>query len=57
MYTFNEIRIIFARCKDNIELEKVSAAFLLVIKDGGMTISGEKYARTQAHVRFRQLKV
>jgi hypothetical protein len=57
MYTFNDIRIIFARCKDHKELEKVSAAFLLVIEDGGLTVSGEEYTRTQAHVRFRQLKV
>jgi hypothetical protein len=49
--------MIFARCKDHKELEKVSAAFLLVIEDGGLTVSGEEYTRTQAHVRFRQLKV
>jgi hypothetical protein len=56
MYTFNEIRIIFARCKDEAELEKVCDCFLQIIKDGDLK-GKEDYARTQAHVRFRQLKV
>jgi hypothetical protein len=57
MYTFNEIRLIFARCRDFAELEKVCAGFLLVVSDGDLTEAQERYARTQSLVRFRQLKV
>jgi hypothetical protein len=56
MYSFNEIRQIFARCVNYAELEKASAAFLIVIEDGGLSKKLEEYARFQAHVRFRQLK-
>lgn len=57
MYTFNEIRVIFKRCRDFAELEKVCAGFLLIVHDGGLTEEQERYARTQSLVRFRQLKV
>jgi hypothetical protein len=57
MYTFNEIRIIIARCKDFIELEKVCIGFQLIIKDGDLSKELEEYTRMQSLVRFRQLKV
>jgi hypothetical protein len=57
MYTFNEIRIIFARCKDYIELEKVCLGFQLIIEDGDLPQELERYTRMQSLVRFRQLKV
>lgn len=57
MYSFNEVRQIFARCKDYLELEKACDALLLVIHDGDFSEGLEKYTRLQAHVRFRQLKV
>ncbi|MDR6844481.1 hypothetical protein J2W95_001172 [Flavobacterium granuli] len=57
MYTFNEIRLIFTRCRDFAELEKVCEGFLLIVNDGGLTVEQERYARTQSLVRFRQLKV
>jgi hypothetical protein len=57
MYTFNEIRIIFARCKDYVELEKVCLGFQLIIEDGDLPQELERYTRMQSLVRFRQLKV
>jgi hypothetical protein len=57
MYTLNEIRTIFARCKDYLELERACAAFLLIIEDGGFSEVAMDYTKRQAHVRFRQLKV
>lgn len=57
MYSFNEIRVVFARCKDGLELEKACDALLLIIHDGDFSEKLEKYTRLQAHVRFRQLKV
>lgn len=57
MYTFNEIRLIFARCKDYIELEKVCNGFQLIIKDGDLPQELERYTRMQSLIRFRQLKV
>ena len=57
MYSFNEIRIIFARCKDFVELEKVCLGFQLIIKDGDLSKEQEQYTRMQSLVRFRQLKV
>jgi len=56
MYTFNEVRQIFARCRNYLELEKASAALLMIINDGDFSEGLEKYTRLQAHVRFRQLK-
>jgi hypothetical protein len=56
MYSLNEIRMVFTRCKDYIELEKACDAFLLIISDGDLSATAEKYTRLQAHVRFRQLK-
>jgi hypothetical protein len=56
MYTFDDIRTVFARCRNYLELEKASAAFLMIIDDGDFSSGMEKYTRLQAHVRFRQLK-
>ena len=57
MYSFNEVRIVFARCRTMDELEKACDGFLLIIKDGDFSEGLEKYTRMQSHVRFRQLKV
>lgn len=57
MYTMREIQVVFARCKDYLELEKACDAFLAVVKDGGFSILEENYLRTQSIIRFRQLKV
>lgn len=57
MYSLNEIRLVFARCKDYLELEKACDAFLFIIQDGDFSDTAETYTRLQAHVRFRQLKV
>jgi hypothetical protein len=56
MYSFNEVRLVFARCRNFPELEKACDALLFVINDGGFSEGLEKYTRVQAHVRFRQLK-
>lgn len=56
MYTLNEIRTVFARCKDHSELEKACGAFLLIIEDGDFSEVAMDYTKRQAHVRFRQLK-
>jgi hypothetical protein len=57
MYTFDEVRTVFARCRNYLELEKVCDALLIIIEDGDFSEGLEKYTRLQAHVRFRQLKV
>jgi hypothetical protein len=56
MYSLNEIRMVFARCKDSNELEKACDGFLLIINDGDLPEASVRYAKLQAHVRFRQLK-
>lgn len=56
MYTFNEVRQIFARCRTYLELEKACDGFLIIIADGDFSAGLEQYTRIQAHVRFRQLK-
>jgi hypothetical protein len=56
MYCYNEIRVVFANCRNDIELEKICDALLMIIDDGDFSEGLEKYTRLQAHVRFRQLK-
>ena len=57
MYSFHEIRQIFARCKDWPELEKAAQAFIMVIEDGDMNEQEMAFTRKEVHIRFRQLKV
>jgi hypothetical protein len=56
MYCYNEIRVIFANCRNDLELEKVCEAFLIIIEDGDFSQELEDYTRAQAHFRFRALK-
>ncbi|MCB6097685.1 hypothetical protein [Flavobacterium psychrophilum] len=56
MYSINETRLIFARCKDYIELEKICDAFLLIIYDNNFSQKKLDYIKLQAKIRFRQLK-
>lgn len=57
MYSFNEVRLVFARCTDYLELERACDALLIIINDGDFSKELANYTRLQAHVRFRQLKV
>lgn len=57
MYSYYEIRKIFARCKDYFELEKAARAFIMIIEDGGMCEKQIDFTHHEIHVRFRQLKV
>ncbi|WP_413998686.1 hypothetical protein ACMDB5_12995 [Flavobacterium sp. W1B] len=56
MYSMNQIRQIFSRCKDYFELEKACDGLLMIIEDGDLTEDLTLYAKHQANVRFRQLK-
>jgi hypothetical protein len=56
MYCYNEIKVVFANCRNDLELEKVCEAFLIIIEDGDFSQELEDYTRAQAHFRFRQLK-
>lgn len=56
MYTLNEIRLIFLRCKDYEELEKACDGFVSIIQDGDLNETEMQFTKMQAHVRFRQLK-
>lgn len=55
MYTFDEVRKVFARCKTMEDLERACDGFLLIISDGDLSNSLENYIRIQSHVKFRQL--
>lgn len=57
MYTMREIQVVFARCKDYLELEKACGAFLLIIEDGDCSTKEVDFLRSQSTIRFRQLKV
>ncbi|MBX9886658.1 MAG: hypothetical protein K2Y30_01835 [Flavobacteriaceae bacterium] len=57
MYSYHEIRKIFARCKDWLELEKAAQAFIMVIEDGDMNEQQMAFTRKEVDIRFRQLKV
>ena len=55
MYSFNEIGLIFLRCKTMEELEKACDALLLVIQDGDLPKAKRDFAKRQSQIKFRQL--
>jgi uncharacterized protein (UPF0147 family) len=55
MYSFPELNLIFKRCKNLAELEKVCDALLDIIQDGDLPDNKREYAKRQSQIKFRQL--